>query len=359
MPPAIKPAGSPPLDQIILAASNERSERISTRSLSSLRCHSSTETYEDDPYAYSDAVPEINDQVTHTRPARRKPRQEPEATSTSINEQQFLQRDAFLSDVSTSDDDTDALRVANLKGKPIKKESKRSSRRSSRRKEPPPIRKTTPERRNPGKDNNKKPTQHRDAKSPQPRNETSRDGLHYYRAGGLRGRKDVGPTTKDTFSAFPVHTFQRSQSERGWRSGGDPGMKTPKNLKGPSPNSIDMYLASSEWTGCQRIKDDWCEFLQNTRERSTRTKRSTNDSPHPSLVTHLSELNLGTSKTLESTIRLYSRRLSTGMLPPLSTLESTIQFSSRRMETGLLPPSPPQQTAGSLGGEVDFDNLSK
>jgi hypothetical protein len=88
---------------------------------------------------------------------------------------------------------------------------------------------------------------------------------------------------------------------------------TIEELKEPSPENVDVYLTSSEWTGQQRIKDELREVRKEHREHSPRT-RATNI-PSSGLATYLSEINLGAS-ALESSMHLSSRCISMEMVLP-------------------------------------------
>jgi hypothetical protein len=349
-------------------ASGDDSQKLSTTSgsRSSLRSRSKKETHNHTHNNNNDGVAVINDRATTSAAAHptRTPRgsrrtrvlkaldpsphnsdegealeKEPRGASRQEDRIEHFdlnipQTDASsISDMSMTDDENDHLSVDSMDGKPPTrtKEARSSSSHRFSRENPSSMRKNLSERRSLGRDNKKKSAHRRFFSTEEVRpglldlHDYHADDLHDYHADDLlRDHKAVGiaapntppmKTIKNPLSAFPERIVRRVQSEKVWNprlSDSDDGI--PKvEMKEPSPENVDVYLTSSEWTGQQRIKDELREVRKEHRERSPRT-RATNI-PSPGLATYLSEINLGAS-ALESSIHLSSRRISMELVPP-------------------------------------------
>jgi hypothetical protein len=106
---------------------------------------------------------------------------------------------------------------------------------------------------------------------------------------------------------FSQRLLMRAQSEsllgrRNWAQR-QPGGHQSKDESGieylrcPSLSTVNLYLASSEWCGRQKAKDEWRqEFLSKERRSPPSNKKSAG--PSPSLATHTSEINLRTQPAL-------------------------------------------------------------
>lgn len=118
-------------------------------------------------------------------------------------------------------------------------------------------------------------------------------------------RRNVINTSTTTVAKPKARTLserllKRAQSERILQTGrqsrnnftSGEGMRNPTVSKKPSPQNVDVYLASPAWIDRQKAKEEWRqEFLSKDR-RTSQEKRGT----RPDLVSHVSELNLTTRK---------------------------------------------------------------